>query len=123
MSAPDKRQAYPALPRTYVVRKRLWEQLDESDAGAVTLLVAPAGAGKTLGVSGWLRLHGRADGPDPRTPAGPPSGSAPCSTRRPPATGGDPGWSSSTTPTGCRPGRCPLSTTASGTIRPACTCC
>jgi LuxR family maltose regulon positive regulatory protein len=66
MSAPDKRQAYPALPRTYVVRKRLWEQLDESDAGAVTLLVAPAGAGKTLGVSGWLRLHGRADGPDPR---------------------------------------------------------
>jgi LuxR family maltose regulon positive regulatory protein len=45
----------PALPRIYVPRPRLWQRLDEAVEGAVTLLVAPAGAGKTLGVAGWLR--------------------------------------------------------------------
>ncbi|WP_454855121.1 LuxR C-terminal-related transcriptional regulator [Promicromonospora soli] len=45
----------PALPRIYVPRPRLWQRLDEAVEGAVTLVVAPAGAGKTLGVAGWLR--------------------------------------------------------------------
>ncbi len=44
----------PRLPRTYVPRLRLWRRLDEAVDGSVTLLVAPAGAGKTLGVAGWL---------------------------------------------------------------------
>ena len=35
-------------------RRRLWEALDAATAEAVTLLVAPVGAGKTLGVRGWL---------------------------------------------------------------------
>lgn len=48
----------PALPRVYVGRRRLWERLDEAVKGSVTLLVAPAGAGKTLGVAGWLRQAG-----------------------------------------------------------------
>ncbi|HRD63016.1 MAG TPA: hypothetical protein PL137_19095, partial [Nocardioides sp.] len=44
----------PRLPRVYVPRPRLWEQLDRATESAVTLLVAPVGAGKTLGVGGWL---------------------------------------------------------------------
>ncbi|MFI8527595.1 LuxR C-terminal-related transcriptional regulator [Promicromonospora sukumoe] len=36
-------------------RPRLWQRLDENTEGTVTLIVAPAGAGKTLGVAGWLR--------------------------------------------------------------------
>lgn len=47
----------PRLPRTYLPRPGLWEQLDRATTGAVTLLVAPAGAGKTLGVAGWLRAR------------------------------------------------------------------
>ncbi|GAA1977266.1 hypothetical protein GCM10009798_43090 [Nocardioides panacihumi] len=47
-------QGAPRLPRTYVPRRRLWSALDSATAGAVTLLVAPVGAGKTLGVRGWL---------------------------------------------------------------------
>ena len=47
-------QGAPRLPRTYVPRRRLWEALDRATTGAVTLLVAPVGAGKTLGVRGWL---------------------------------------------------------------------
>jgi LuxR family maltose regulon positive regulatory protein len=50
----------PRLPRAYVARARLWAHLDEATQGAVTLLVGPGGAGKTLGVSGWLRQTGRA---------------------------------------------------------------
>ncbi|MFD6444705.1 LuxR C-terminal-related transcriptional regulator [Promicromonospora sp. NPDC060204] len=45
----------PRLPRVYVPRLRLWQRLDAATESAVTLLVAPAGAGKTLGVTGWLR--------------------------------------------------------------------
>ena len=45
----------PALPRIYAPRRRLWERLDEAVKGSVTLVVAPAGAGKTLGVAGWVR--------------------------------------------------------------------
>lgn len=47
--------AGPRLPRVYLPRHRLWERLDRATEGAVTLLVAPVGAGKTLGVAGWLR--------------------------------------------------------------------
>lgn len=52
----------PRLPRAHVPRRRLWEQLDRASDGAVTLLVGPGGAGKTLGVVGWLRERGRTDG-------------------------------------------------------------
>lgn len=45
----------PGLPRVYVPRTRLWQRLDDAVEGSVTLVVAPAGAGKTLGVAGWLR--------------------------------------------------------------------
>lgn len=45
----------PCLPRIYVPRLRLWQRLDEAVKGSVTVLVAPGGAGKTLGVAGWLR--------------------------------------------------------------------
>src|SRR6478735_9940140 len=54
----------PILPRTYVPRTRLGAALDgATQDGGITVLVAPAGAGKTLGVAGWLRdrgLQGRA---------------------------------------------------------------
>src|SRR6478752_143991 len=50
----------PALPRAYVPRTRLWEQLDNATESAVTLLVGPGGSGKTLGIAGWLRRTGRA---------------------------------------------------------------
>ncbi|HET6938495.1 MAG TPA: hypothetical protein VFI19_07820, partial [Nocardioides sp.] len=45
----------PRLPRVYVARRRLWAELDVAAQRAVTLVVAPAGAGKTLGVAGWLQ--------------------------------------------------------------------
>ncbi len=45
----------PRLPRVYVPRSRLWQLLDDSDEVCVRLLVAPVGAGKTLGVGGWAR--------------------------------------------------------------------
>jgi LuxR family maltose regulon positive regulatory protein len=52
--------ALPVLPRWYLPRTRLWERLESAADGAVTLVVAPVGAGKTLGVAGWLRHSGRA---------------------------------------------------------------
>jgi LuxR family transcriptional regulator, maltose regulon positive regulatory protein len=45
----------PRLPRVYVPRAELWQRLDIATKNPLTLLVAPVGAGKTLGVSGWLR--------------------------------------------------------------------
>jgi LuxR family transcriptional regulator, maltose regulon positive regulatory protein len=45
----------PWLPRAYVPRKLLWSRLDSGVRGAVTMVVAPTGAGKTLGVAGWLQ--------------------------------------------------------------------
>jgi ATP/maltotriose-dependent transcriptional regulator MalT len=48
------------LPRWYLPRPRFWERLELATDGAVTLVVAPVGAGKTLGVTGWLRHSGRA---------------------------------------------------------------
>ncbi|WP_307834613.1 LuxR C-terminal-related transcriptional regulator [Paractinoplanes lichenicola] len=48
-------QLPPALPTAYLPRRRLWERLDQVHDSAVIVLMAPPGAGKTLGVSGWLR--------------------------------------------------------------------
>src|SRR3954452_14600568 len=45
----------PRLPAAYIARDRLWAGLDLAISSAVTVLVAPAGAGKSLGVAGWLR--------------------------------------------------------------------
>ncbi len=45
----------PSLPATVLPRARLWRRLDEATRHAVTITVAPAGAGKTTGVAGWLR--------------------------------------------------------------------
>ncbi|MET8518722.1 LuxR C-terminal-related transcriptional regulator [Nocardioides sp. NPDC004968] len=53
---------WPRLPRVYVPRRALWADLDRSADAAITLLIAPAGAGKTLGVAGWLRQQ-IGDGP------------------------------------------------------------
>ncbi|WP_285106682.1 LuxR family transcriptional regulator [Promicromonospora sp. MEB111] len=53
-------RATPHLPRIYVPRLRLWQRLDEAVEGSVTVLVAPSGAGKTLGVAGWLQRSGSA---------------------------------------------------------------
>jgi LuxR family maltose regulon positive regulatory protein len=49
----------PRLPRVYVPRTRLWNQLDDTADASVRLLVAPVGAGKTLGVGGWVRFSDR----------------------------------------------------------------
>ena len=49
----------PRLPRVYVPRARLWSRLEDATSSGVTLVVAPVGAGKTLGVAGWLRATGR----------------------------------------------------------------
>lgn len=49
----------PRLPRTYVPRFRLWEQFDRTTQDAITVVVAPAGAGKTLAASGWLHQTDR----------------------------------------------------------------
>jgi LuxR family transcriptional regulator, maltose regulon positive regulatory protein len=45
----------PRLPGGYVPRRRLWARLDQLCDRPLTLLVGPAGAGKTLGVAGWVR--------------------------------------------------------------------
>ncbi|WP_244928091.1 LuxR C-terminal-related transcriptional regulator [Nocardioides sp. W7] len=53
----------PRLPRTYVPRPAFWAQLDQGTQAAATLVVAPAGAGKTLGVGGWLQQHAVPEAP------------------------------------------------------------
>ena len=53
----------PRLPRVYVPRTQLWQRLDEATDNPLTLLVGPMGSGKTLGVSGWVRLGRNASGP------------------------------------------------------------
>ncbi len=58
--AEEKDTAVPRLPRVYVPRARLWSRLEDATSSGVTLVVAPVGAGKTLGVAGWLRTTGRA---------------------------------------------------------------
>ncbi|TYL54938.1 hypothetical protein FXB39_04870 [Nocardioides sp. BGMRC 2183] len=52
---------FPGLPRTYVPRPRLWHRLDQARDATVTVLLGPAGSGKTLGVVGWLRQTGLAE--------------------------------------------------------------
>ena len=52
--------AMPRLPRTFVARPGLWQRLDEATGPGVTMLVAPVGSGKTLGVAGWV--HSRSAG-------------------------------------------------------------
>lgn len=51
----------PLLPKKYLPRRRLWENLEAATQSAITLLVAPVGAGKTLGVAGWLHTGTRPD--------------------------------------------------------------
>ena len=51
--------AIPRLPRVFIPRARLWSRLEEATRGGLTMVVAPVGAGKTLGVAGWLRSSGR----------------------------------------------------------------
>lgn len=55
---------WPRLPKVYLPRRSLWADLDRTADAAITLLIAPAGAGKTLGVAGWLRQQ--TDGGAPR---------------------------------------------------------
>lgn len=45
----------PPEPGDVVARPRLFERLDEAAARPVTLLVAPAGSGKTVLLTSWLR--------------------------------------------------------------------
>lgn len=44
----------PRLPRVYVPRIRVSRRLDQARDCAVTQVVAPAGAGKTFSVAGWI---------------------------------------------------------------------
>ncbi len=44
----------PRTPRVYVERTLLWRLLDDAAQGALTVVTGPAGAGKSLGVAGWL---------------------------------------------------------------------
>jgi len=57
-AAPVHDHGVPRLPRVYVARTRLWDELDRATGAAMTLVVAPVGAGKTLGVAGWPRVAG-----------------------------------------------------------------
>ena len=59
----------PRLPRVYVPRTQLWQRLDEATGNPLTLLVGPMGSGKTLGVSGWVRLGRTPPDPDDRDEA------------------------------------------------------
>ena len=54
----------PRLPHAYVDRQRLWSRLDAGTEQPLTVVVAPAGAGKTLGVAGWLKHSSTARGMD-----------------------------------------------------------
>jgi LuxR family transcriptional regulator, maltose regulon positive regulatory protein len=52
----------PREPRAAVVRQRLLDLLDAGVQGPLTLVAAPAGAGKSALLSSWI-VHGRAPGP------------------------------------------------------------
>jgi LuxR family maltose regulon positive regulatory protein len=47
----------PPLPRHLVLRDRLFAELDRGAGGRLTLLSAPAGAGKTVLLSSWLQAR------------------------------------------------------------------
>lgn len=64
--ASDSAAPWPRLPKVYLPRHLLWADLDRSADAAITLVVAPAGAGKTLGVAGWLRQQNDDGVPRPR---------------------------------------------------------
>ena len=49
----------PWLPRHYAPRRLLWSRLEAASDHPVTIVVSPAGAGKTLGVAGWLATSSR----------------------------------------------------------------
>jgi ATP/maltotriose-dependent transcriptional regulator MalT len=52
------RTGVPNVPSWAVPRTRLGSRLDGSTAGLLTMISAPAGAGKTIGVASWARnLH------------------------------------------------------------------
>jgi ATP/maltotriose-dependent transcriptional regulator MalT len=55
------RARFPILPRTLVPREDVWQRLDAATTGNVTVVVAPAGAGKTLGAAGWIASRGLSD--------------------------------------------------------------
>ncbi len=48
----------PVLPRHFVPRARLYARLDQCTRSGVTLVAGPAGAGKTMGIAGWLHARG-----------------------------------------------------------------
>ncbi|WP_433458882.1 LuxR C-terminal-related transcriptional regulator [Micromonospora sp. CA-248212] len=52
-------------PEPVVARPRLLRRLDEGSAGPVTLVVAPAGWGKTTLLASWVRLTEPEDAPSP----------------------------------------------------------
>lgn len=52
----------PSVTRDLVVRPRLLRQLEEGLNGAITLIVAPAGFGKTTLVSSWLQTAANDNG-------------------------------------------------------------
>ena len=47
----------PRLPETLVARERLYAVLDRTSTAPLTLLVAPAGTGKTVLLSAWAERH------------------------------------------------------------------
>src|ERR1700742_4021595 len=55
---PPRRLASPRLRRGIVARPRLSEALDSGWHASLTLVVAPAGYGKTVAVELWLAGHG-----------------------------------------------------------------
>ncbi|WP_213450142.1 LuxR C-terminal-related transcriptional regulator [Rhizomonospora bruguierae] len=61
----------PPLPDGTLIRPRLHERLDAGARGAVTLLAAPAGWGKTVLLTGWAA--GQPAGPDAAAPGEPPT--------------------------------------------------
>ncbi|MBL0885130.1 LuxR C-terminal-related transcriptional regulator [Myceligenerans indicum] len=56
---PPSTSPVPRVPRVHVPRVRFWQRLDDATDCAVTLVVAPVGSGKTMGVAGWLRYGTR----------------------------------------------------------------
>lgn len=53
----------PWLTKHFTPRHLFWSRLDSATERAVTEVVAPAGAGKTLGVAGWLATSTLEDDP------------------------------------------------------------
>jgi LuxR family maltose regulon positive regulatory protein len=56
VGAVSERFTIPQQPDDFLLRRRLLDQLDVGVAGPLTLVSAPAGAGKTVLISSWARL-------------------------------------------------------------------